>query len=564
MGTLFSSLDIARSGLQAAQVQMDVSGHNIANVNTEGYSRQRVDLGTPDAQARSYGYIGRGVQVQDVARLREDFLDTVYRQQVPGLGSAETRASYFSRIEGLFQEPGTNGFGNQISEFFNALSDYANNVESQPVRMSVITQAESLSSSLNQLQQQVFALRSNANEEVRNMIPDVNSLSSRIAEMNVTIRQAEAGGHKANDLRDERDTLLDQLAKTINITYRERPDGEVDVFVAGDSLVSGESARQLEAVPDPTIDPQRADLVRVQYADNGQAVDIRDGSLYGALQARDTDLVNVGSSLDRIAGSLIQEVNKIHNTGHGLDTLSGTIASTNPVTDASAPLGSAGVPFTVQPGSFDVIVYDSSGTPTTTTINVTATTTLSGLAADLNAIPGFSGSVSGGDTLQLGATGSNTFSFANDTSGVLTALGVNGLFTGHGAGTIAVNAAIKSNPRLLTSAYSTDLTNTGDNSAATALAGVQNQKVLNNSTATISDFYESMIVKIGVDSQANTRNQQVQQTFVDDFQQRRQQVSGVSIDEEVTQMLQYQRAFQASSRVITVVDAMLDSLMAIT
>ena len=105
MGTLFSTLDIGRSGLMASQIQLDVAGHNIANVNKEGYSRQRTTLVSRAAQERPYGQLGRGVQVEDIARVREAFLDKVYRQQVPGYNEAETRASYFSRVQDLFQEP---------------------------------------------------------------------------------------------------------------------------------------------------------------------------------------------------------------------------------------------------------------------------------------------------------------------------------------------------------------------------------------------------------------------------------------------------------------------------
>lgn len=562
MGSLFSSMDIALSGLQAAQVQMDVAGHNIANVNKEGYSRQRVSLAARAPISRSYGQLGRGVQVQDIERLREDFLDTVYRQQTPGLGSAEVRASYFQRVEDLFAEPGVNGFGNRLTEFFSALNDFANNVEEQPVRMSAIVQAQSLATSLNQVAEQVYALRTNANEEVRNAVPEINSLTGQIAALNVTIRKAELGGRKANDLRDERDVLIDNLSKLVNISYRERPDGQVDVFLSGDVLVSGEDSRTLEAVRDPSLDPQRSDLVRVQYADNGTAVDIRDGEIYGALTTRDTDLVQVASSLDTIAATIIQEINKIHSAGNGLDNLSGTITASNSVNDATAPLASAGLPFSVSPGSFDVIVYDASGNPTTTTVTITAATTLTSLVADLNAIPNFSASIGADNALSLGASSPNTYSFANDTSGVLTALGINGLFTGHSAGTIAVNTDIVNHPRWLTSGYSTDVLNTGDNSAAIDLANVQNNLVLDTGSATINDFYESMIVRVGVDARANAQTLDVQQSFVDDFQQRRLEVSGVSIDEEVTQMLQFQRGFEASARVITVVDRMLDALLA--
>lgn len=562
LGSLFNTLDIARSGLQAAQIELNVAGHNISNVNKEGYSRQRVTLTNRNPERNTFGQLGRGVEVSDVSRVREAFLDTIYRQQLQRLQSAQVRASYFTSVEDLFQEPDTNGFGTRLSDFFGALDDFSNNVEEQAVRTSVVTEAQNLAASLNQVAEEIYALRTNANEEVKNTVPEINSLASQIASLNVTIQQEESGGHKANDLRDERDLALDKLSQLVDITYRERGDTMVDVFVGGEVLVAGEDTRQVVAQQDSTLDPARSDLVTVQFADSGKALDISGGSIYGALMARDTDLKAAGARIDDIAAAIIREVNTVQSTGNGIQNLSGTISGTNAVTDAATPLSSAGLPFDVTNGSFDVIVYDASGNPTTSTVTITDTTTLDSLAASLNGIANFSASVGSDRTLSLGATGTNTFSFANDTSGALTALGINGVFTGHDAASIAVSTDIAENPLLLSSGYSTDIKDTGDNTAALALANIRNNLVFDNGTATIQNYYESTIVRVGVDARANSQTLDVQQTFVDDFNNRRQEVSGVSIDEEVTYMLQYQRAYEASARVITVVDRMLDALMA--
>jgi flagellar hook-associated protein 1 FlgK len=501
------------------------------------------------------------VQVENVERLREDFLDTVYRQQVPGQGSAEVRASYFTQMEDLFQEPGPNGFSKRLDTFFNSLNDFANNVEEVPVRMSAITEAQSLSTSLNQVAQQIYALRTNANEEIRNMVPEINSLGSRIAALNENIRAMESGGNTANDLRDERDNLVDQLAKLVKISYLEQDNGQLNIMIGGDSFVTGSDYRTLTAERDSSLDPNRGDLVQVRFADTDQAVMIEDGQLYGAMSVRDSDLVALGNRVDMIARTIIQEVNKIQSTGNGLDNLSGDITGTNGAAGAATPLVSAGLPFTVQAGSFDVVVYDSTGAPVTQTVTIGAGTTLASLAADLNAIPNFSASITADNTLRLGANGAYTYSFANDTSGALVALGVNGVFTGHNAATMAVSQDITLNPRLLTSSYSTDVKNTGDTSAALDLANLRSKLVLDNNAATVSDYYESSIVRIGVDARANSQAKDVQDAFVQDFDRRRKEVSSVSIDEEVTNMMQFQRAFEASARVITIIDRMLETLL---
>ncbi|MDQ1256440.1 MAG: flagellar hook-associated protein 1, partial [Candidatus Hydrogenedentes bacterium] len=257
MGTLFSALDIAHSGMLASQVQLDTAGHNIANVNTEGYSRQRVNLAARYPILKQYGAIGRGVQIQEIERLRDKFLDTAFRQQVPGLGDAEVRATYFTRMEDILQEPSDDALGGRINDFFNALNDLADNAEEAPVRLSAVAEAQSLATALRGAADRLRLLRTNANEEARDMVPEINSLAERIATINVHIRQAETSGVTANDMRDERDLLVDQLAKMVNVTVRERPDGQTTVLLGGDELVNGDRARQLVAVRNTAIDPER-------------------------------------------------------------------------------------------------------------------------------------------------------------------------------------------------------------------------------------------------------------------------------------------------------------------
>jgi flagellar hook-associated protein 1 FlgK len=560
MGTLFSTFAVARSGMQAAQVEMEVAGHNVANVNRAGYSRQRVDLGAVSPILMSYGQLGRGVQVMSIERLRDTFLDTVYRQQAPSLSTAEVKAGYYTQLEDLFQEPGEEGFSTHLNSFFEALNDFANNVEEQPVRMSVLTEAQNLAASLNHVAQALHTMRTSANEEIRNLVPQINEITARVADLNRIICESEANGTSANDLRDERDNLLDELSTYVNIQSRERLDGKIDVMIGGEIIVNGTTNRELEAVRDPTLDPQRTDLVDVRFVDTGMSLAVTEGQLHGALVIRDDVAVDVAGRLDEITHTLIAEINHIHNTGNGRDSLTGTIKGTNPVTSTTAPLTSAGLPFPVSAGSFDITV-NTAGVPTTTTINITAATTLQSLMADLNAVGDITASIDSDNCLQIEAAAGSSFSFANDTSNALTALGINGMFTGYSAATIKVNQDLVENPMLLTSSYSLDDLDSGDNKAALDLADIRNRYLLNGGTSTINEYYESTIVRLGVDSRANNQLLDMQKALVDDYQQRRDEVSGVSIDEEVTGMMQFQRAYEASARVMNVINEMLETLI---
>jgi len=268
------------------------------------------------------------------------------------------------------------------------------------------------------------------------------------------------------------------------------------------------------------------------------------------------------AKIDQIAGAIIQQVNAIHSQGNGTQNLSGTISSTNNVTGAGTALVSAGLPFPVTPGTFDEVVYNNAGVPTATTITITATTTLNDLATALNGIANFSASVSG-QQISLGANAGFTFSFANDSSGALPALGINGFFTGHDARGIGVNPDLQANPDWITSSFSSDVLNTGDNAAALQLAALRTARVMDSGTATISDFYQSTVAALGIDSRAASDNQSVDAQFLLNLEARRQEVSGVNLDEEVTNLLLYQRAYEASAHVINVTDRMLDALFSI-
>ncbi len=568
LGTLFSSLNLGRIGLQVAQVQLDVAGNNITNANKAGYSRQRVELTTLQPDIRSYGALGRGPAIAGISHARDVFLDTVYRQQVPSLGSAETQDTYFQRMQDIFQEPGESGFSKQFDQFFSAINDFANNVESLPNREALLSQGDALSGALRQAYGRANDLRTATNEEVRSLVPQINSLTGEIANLNNKVREIEANGTAANDARDDRDLLLDQLSKIVNISYREQDNGMVDIQLGGDVLVTGTHVRDLQAVPDSTLDPQRGDLLSVQFVDNGAKANITNGTLYGDLQMRDVELSSLESQLNTMAGSLIQNINRIHSQGNGLDNYSGPVSTTNMTLSAGTSIAVSNPPFPFGNGSFTINVYDSAGASAETiTIPIVATGPVAGQTTAQQITNAVAGSAH--MTAVLGSDGKITFSpqagftfsFSNDTAGILPALGLNGFFNGTDATNIQVNSDLHNNPRLLSSGYSSDPLETGDNTAALDMAALRTSKVLNGGTQSITDFYQSLIAQVGINTRANSQDLNVQQNFVQQFDSRRQEISGVSIDEEVTNLIQFQRAFEASARIITITDNMLNTLI---
>lgn len=551
--------------MQAAQVQLDIAGHNIANVNKPGFSRQRVELTSHMPIDRTFGQIGRGVQIAGITRIRDNFLDQLFRRENPGLGDAELQAEFYTRIEDIFLEPGENGLSGRINRFFDSLSEFSVDVESMPIRQSVVTEAGALVSLFRETAERLNLLRTNANDEVLNFVPAINSLAQRIATLNVQVRDAEVGGHQANDLRDDRAVLLDELSRVVNIFTRERVNGQIDVLVSGEVLVDGGTIREVEAVRVPALDPERNDLVEIRFVATGLRLDAQNGELFGALEIRDNVLVDIDARIDTLAATIIEEVNRIHSQGNGISDLAGTVTSTHAVTDATVGLGAAGLPFPITDGSFDLTVYNTAGTVVASaTIPVTAAgTSLNDLAAIFTAVSGpISATVTAGGILEVTAQPGFTFTISNDTSSVMAALGFNSLFTGFDARTIGLNQEIVDDPSRLASAYSTDPLDTGDNLAALDMVDVRNGLFLDNNASTINDFYEATIVQIGIDAQSNLGSLNVEHAFVQSIGRRRLEVSGVSIDEEVTNLLLFQRAFEASARVVTVTNRMLDALMA--
>ena len=558
MGTLFSAFDIARSGMQVAQAQLDTAGHNIANVNKPGFSRQRVELVSRLPVTKPFGQIGRGVQISDIVRVRDTFLDGLYRRESAGLGDATIRAQFLERVEDVFLEPGEHGLSSRINGFFNSLAEFANNVEELPVRESVIAEAEALTQLFQDTAGRIDTLRTQANEEIIHAVPEINSLANQIAALNYQIRQLEVGGHGANDLRDDRDLLLDRLSKLVNISVHEGQNGQISVLLGESELIVGDIVKEIEAVVNPALDPERNDLVELRYVESGAIVPVSDGEVFAALEVRDEVLVDLDTRIDNLAATIIREINRVHSQGSGLANHAAPVTSEHTVTSPAVPLDTAGLPFAFSAGTFEFNRYDSAGTLlSTSTVTITpGVTTLNDIAAALGA----NGSVVNGQ-LVLTPPAGGTFSLTNDTSGVLGALGVNGLFTGTDARTIGINSVIAANPALLASGFSNDPLNTGDNTAALALADVQDGLFLDGGTSSINDFYETTVAQLGIDARANAQRLEVEQTFVNNVDQRRQQVSGVSIDEEVTLLLQFQRAFEASARVVTVTDRMLESLL---
>lgn len=567
MGTLFSALDLGRAGLQVAQVQLDVGANNIANVNRPGFTRQRANLLERVPNIETYGALGRGPYISGIERLRDQFLDVAYRQESSSFGLADTAATYYNRLEDIFNEPSDQGLSDRLNAFFDALQDFANAADDLPTRVATMEEAAALAGTMNDIDRRLNLLRTNANDQVKDTVTEINSIGARIAELNSSIQRFEGSGRAANGLRDERDQLLDQLSDLVNIQYRERDNGIVDVLVGGEQFVTARNVRLMETVADPTIDPDRPELVRVQFQDTGLPVPVRDGRLQGLLTARDTAIAGVEDQLDTLAFAIIENINRLQAQGNGLNNFDEAVTTQYPASNAAIPLNSAGLPFPITDGSFQVLVYDNNGNlveslnvPVTASGPLPGQSTLNSIANGINFSANLSTTVSNG-RIEITPNANRSFIIANDTSGFVQATGLGAVFTGTDAGSMGVNLELLNRPDWLSSTASTNPDDTGENTIALAMAQLRDQPILVSGTQDINQFYEATLVELGVDARANNQLLEVQRNAVDDFDNRRQEVGGVNIDEEVSNLLQVQRAFEASARIITTTDRMLETLL---
>jgi flagellar hook-associated protein FlgK len=319
----FNGLRIALSSLYAQRKALQVTGQNIANVNTEGYSRQRVELiadsgpVTPAIQSR-YPGPGMGVLTGDTTRLRDQFLELRGYQEHAVHAGLEESQRVLSRIELAFDEPSDDGLSALISGFLAAFDDVANSPDDLAARSQLIEQARTLTAGFSQLDAALATQRSSSIDELASVVDEVNNAATRVAELNQNITSAINNGFSPNELMDQRDLLIGQLAEQVGVTVRPGENGTVDVFVGGTALVRGNRASELRV--EVGTDP--AQTVRVTWASDSYPAGVS-GAAGGLLGAVNEVIPRYRNGLSAVITQLADEVNTLHRTGFALDGSTG-------------------------------------------------------------------------------------------------------------------------------------------------------------------------------------------------------------------------------------------------
>ena len=441
----FRSLAIARSAMLTQNALVDVAARNVANVETPGYTRQRAVL-VSDGN-------GYGVDIITIQRVRDQYLTDQVLRQGRSLGQETALQEGLTAVESVMNDTTDNGLSSLIGTFFDSFISLSSNPDSQAVRSQVVAAGQDMAQAFSRAYSDLDRVRIDMNQQVRNTVDQVNALFTKVAELNRIIPNA-LQATPNNELMDQRDAAVADLAGLTGAKVYDNGDGTVDLLIGGVRVVHRATAQQLEAVP-VASEPR---FCEVQLVGGAPLPDVG-GKIGGWLQVRDTAIPSYVAELDTVANAIIQNVNAVHRTGIGLD----------------------------------------------------------------------------GTTTGLDFFGAGT-----------------------GAAGIAVNPTVADDPGLVGASATGS---SGDGSVALAISALRDDTTLVSGRYTIEEGYAELVSRIGSDVSAADGRVKVRQTLVDDLQTRRDQVSGVSLDEEAINVTRYQAAFQAAAKVVTVVQQMLDDLM---
>lgn len=564
---LTGAMHVGRSGLSAAQLAIQITGNNLANVASPSHSRQVPVLGSVPAARQAGLLIGRGVAMRDVQRVADAALLDRLRTSIAAEAHAREQQTSFDQLEAALNELSDQGLSSELNAFFGAFSEEANLLSSPAV---VVQQGQQLAESIRRLFDQLLAERARIDAELASAADVADRLLNDVAAINRQIAAAEASGATAGSLRDQRDAILAELSELLDISVIEHASGSVDVLVGSTPVVLAGVSRGVELRRETVADTLELSL-RVKA--DGQRLAVQTGRIGGLLDARTGPIDGTIDVLDQIARNLIFEVNRRHSTGtnaSGLTELTASVAvaqpdQTRPINDiANASFGA--LPFQVSHGSFLAHVRSAStGAVHSVRIDVNldgigTDTTADDVRAQLDAIDGLSASWTADGRLHIAADAGFDFSFSDDSSNLLAVLGVNGFFQGQGAADIAVDDGLLAAPTRLATGRIVDDTFV-ENGTALAIVDLQFTTLDSLEGASISSAWAAEVQRIGVQAAGAARALDAASIIRESLEAQRTAISGVSIDEESINLLAFQQMYQASARFVDVVDELTRTLL---
>jgi len=458
MSINFSPLEIGRRALNANQLGISVTGQNIANVNTPGYSRQRVVLSESAPQNQSRYSIGTGVTIEGVQSYRDRFIESRIQTETGIAGRLTARRDALSPVETALQGSENGGLNNALSGFFGSFRDLEANPNSVPLRSIVAQKTANLTTAFQSTRNRLDDIRSGTDSQIRTTVDQVNTLSSQIAELNKQIRVNEGTGNNASALRDQRSELATTLSELTGARPTDNGDGTISLTIGdGRTLVSSDQTVKLQVQTTPPLG-----LSTITFG--GEPAVFNEGKLRGFQEAV-SFITSEIDSLDGLAAAVVDRVNALHTSGTDLN-------------------GNAGVNF-----------FDASQPVT--------------------------------------------------------------------AANISINAAIVNDPRLVVASPLPQPGQSG--TVAGEIAGLltDSNNTVGSRSGSFNSIFGSMISEAGEQVRSAENGLQTQGVILAQAIAQRDSISGVSLDEEAINLMQYQKAFEAAARFLKVADEMTQTILSL-
>ena len=557
---IFAAMNSAKWALLTHQTAIEVTGQNIANVNNPDYNRQEVLLESAFPVNFGRMALGTGVQINGVERRFDSFLFSQRMQSNTSLARWEARDIIMSRLDVVFNEADDNGINQMMSQMFQSFYNLSINASGLTERQDVVENARLLTQNISATADELKSLRRDVDLKITATIPEINRLTGEIAQLNKTIHETEVGNVTANDFRDQREALLMDLSELVDISYFEQSNNEVVVMMNnGRSLVVGQSSFTLST----SVNPQDPETSSIFWTDaSGNQTDIttefNSGNIGAWIELRETDIPDLLDDLDRLAASVVQEVNNLHASGFGLDGSTGTdfFTSLTPGGTGNATNSGSGVlasgtlldPETVELDHYE-ITFDGAGNYSvfnkfTNAASGTFTYT-SGAPLTFFQQVGYSIAITGtpaaGDSFNISASYDAAIN-------------------------MTVNPDVENN---LNSIAAGNTTQTGDGDLARQIADLQYTRLIGtvpgsaaaSGLYTFDDFLGSIVGQVGSGAVAARSGLVQQESISNQLLNLREQASGVSLDEEMVNLVKYQHAYSAASKMISVIDELLVTLI---
>ncbi len=561
--SLIGTIQQSAGALQAAQIGLQVVGNNIANANTPGYIRQQLEQASATA-VRDGGLIkGLGVRTTGIVQsVDKALIERMFQAKAALDGSAALEQAY-SQLEEITTDLDNSGLSQQLSLFNNSLHELSGQPGDRALREFVVLQGETLASNIRRTRESVLDRRELWNGELAGMTSKINHLTGRIANLNTQIAALEGGGlirSDATGLRDQRYRDLEELSGIMDINVQEQTSGTVSVFVGGDYLISSGNSREVY-----TAYNEKMQGTEIRIIETDSPLQTKEGLLVATMKARDGVFGEFVNTIDAMAEGLIRSVNVVHSQGQGRRGYSELVGATE--TEPGVPLSRAELPWSPKNGTFDVNLVDDDGELISSNrINVQMLekiddSTVASIVANIDAIPGLQASVtSDGRVSILSESPVAQFTFGEDTSGFLAAAGINTFFTGRRAVDIGISEQLLADSDYLA------ISNGGvgaDTEVLNQLVDLVDTPLDEMGGRTVRETYEDTVSSLGQKINLQQNATAGLRNFHATLQSQNLAITGVNIDEESIRMIAYQRAFQASSRVIAAASEMLELLVSL-